>query len=61
MCALCAVKMEVASFFEILVSVNQIEWLQMSEDSRFLIDYREYINHTNNIITAFEKDFRHTF
>ena len=40
LCALCAVKMEVASFFEILVSVYQIEWRQMSEDSRFHTDYQ---------------------
>jgi hypothetical protein len=53
--------MEVASFSEILVSVYQIEWRQMSEVSRFLTDYREYINHTNNIITAFEKVSRYTF
>jgi len=52
LCALCAVKMEMASFSEILVSVYQIEWRQMSEDSRFCNDYREYVNHTTNIISA---------
>jgi hypothetical protein len=55
LCVLHAVKMEVASFSEILVSVYQIEWRQMSEDSRFPTHYREYINHTTNIISAFEK------
>jgi len=52
LCALCAVKMEMASFSEILVSVYQIEWRQMLEDSRFRTDYREYVNHTTNIISA---------
>ena len=60
LCAVCAVKMETSSFSEILVSVYRIEWRQMSEDSRFGTDYREYINHTTNIMPAFEKHFRHT-
>jgi len=60
LCVLYAVKMEVAIFSEILLSVYQIEWRQMSEDSRFPTDYREYINHTANIISAFKEIFRRT-
>jgi len=43
LCALCAVKMEMASFSEILVSVYQIERHQMSENSRFLTEYQRHI------------------
>jgi esterase/lipase len=60
LCAPCAVKMEVAIFSEILASVNKIECHQMSDDSRFRTDYREYINHTTNIISSVEKRFGHT-
>jgi hypothetical protein len=60
-CPACCKKMYVVSFSEILVSVYQTEWRQMSEDNRLHTDYREYINHTTNIISAFEKRIRHTF